>query len=67
VFSAQVASSQIQEKLAGRSVPDAISYLVSTVDLQQGETPTVSVSPDIFGRLPFLPMRIDVHVEDTAP
>ncbi len=67
IFSARVASGQIQEKLAGRSVPDAISYLVSTVDLQANQTPTISVSPDWFGRLPFLPMRIDVHVEDTAP
>ncbi len=67
IFSARVASGQIQEKLAGRSLPDAISYLVSTVDLQQGQTPTISLSPDWFGRLPFLPMRIDVHVEDRTP
>jgi hypothetical protein len=62
----QVNTGLIQEKLAGRTPEDAVRYLLSEVDLAEGTTPLVTVSPDWFGKLPLLPMRISVRVQDAA-
>jgi hypothetical protein len=55
---------QVRQQLAGRSINDAIAHLVSEYNLQQGTTPLISVSPDWFGNMPLLPMRIDVLLQD---
>ena len=60
----QVNTSQLQERLTGRTPDDAIRYLLSEVDLADETTPQVEITPDWFGRLPFLPMRITVRLAD---
>lgn len=60
----QVNTAQLQERLIGRTPEDAIRYLLSEVDLAPETTPQVSVSPEWFGRLPFLPMQITVRLAD---
>jgi hypothetical protein len=57
---------QVRQQLAGRSVNDAIAQLVSDYNLQQGTTPIISVSPDWFGNMPLLPMRINVQLQESS-
>jgi hypothetical protein len=45
---------------------DAQGYLLSEVDIEEGTTPQIALSPDWFGRLPLLPMRISVELRETA-
>ena len=54
----------LHEQLAGRSMNDAMAFLVSQVPLQQGTTPEIMVSPDWFGSLPLIPMRITIQLQD---
>lgn len=69
LVSAQLNNGQIQERLAGRSVADALRYLTSTLDLMDGSTPEITISPDWFGQMPILPMRITIQqpIADTNP
>ncbi len=55
---------QVRQQLAGRSINDAIAQIVSDYNLQQGTTPIISVSPDWFGNMPLLPMRINVVLQE---
>jgi hypothetical protein len=60
----QVNTAQLQERLIGRTPDDAIRYLLSEVDLAPETTPQVSVTPEWFGRLPFLPTQITIRLAD---
>lgn len=60
----QVNTTLLQERLTGRTPDDAVRYLLSEVDLADNTTPQVSISPEWFGRLPFLPMRITIRLAD---
>lgn len=64
LVAAQVNVGLIQERLAGRSPEDALRYLETETDLAEGTTPQVVVSPEWFGQLPMLPMRINVRVQE---
>jgi hypothetical protein len=55
---------QVRQQLAGRSITDAIAQLVSEYNLQQGTTPFITISPDWFGNMPLLPMRINVQLQE---
>lgn len=60
----QVNTALLQDRLIGRTPDDAVRYLLSEVDLADNTTPEVTISPDWFGRLPFLPARIDIQLAD---
>jgi hypothetical protein len=66
IVNAQMDTDQIRERLAGLSTNDAVAYLVSEFPLQQGVAPQISISPNWFGKLPILPMRITVQLRDAA-
>jgi hypothetical protein len=51
---------EIKESVRGKSVAEAEEYL--TRHLSLAEDPTIEVSPDWWGRLPWLPFRITVEV-----
>jgi hypothetical protein len=55
----------LQERLAGRSIEDAIRYLATELDLAAGTAPQITLSPDWLQQMPILPMRIDVRLVDT--
>jgi hypothetical protein len=55
---------QVREQLAGRTVNDAVAHIVSEYNLQQGTTPVINLSPEWFGNMPLLPMRISVQLQD---
>jgi len=55
---------QVREQLAGRAINDAIANIISEYNLQQGTTPLISLSPEWFGNMPLLPMRISVQLQD---
>lgn len=63
----EIDTEALRERLAGRSMNDAMAYLVSELPLQQGTVPQIVVSPDWFGNLPLLPMRIEVQLQDISP
>lgn len=64
--SARIASpvnvQQIQEQLAGRTPDEAMAYLLSSLDLDESSLPQIMISPNWFGRMPILPVRITVRV-----
>jgi hypothetical protein len=62
----QIPEDQIREHLAGRSLDDAIDYLLTRVDLEEGSTPEITLSLHLFDRMPILPMRIDIVVQSTG-
>jgi hypothetical protein len=62
MVASQVNAALIQERIAGRTPDDARRYLLSEVNLADNTTPEVELSPDWFGRLPLLPLRITVNV-----
>jgi hypothetical protein len=62
----RVSASQVQEGLVGKTQEEAHAYLLSAVDLQPGTTPDIIVEPDLLGRLPLLPMRIQVNLVETG-
>ncbi len=60
----QVNEAQIQTSIANMTLDQAMQYLMDNVDLQPGSSPEITVSPDIFGRLPIWPERIMIEVLD---
>ncbi len=62
----RVSAAQVQEGLVGKTIEEARAYLVSAVDLQVGTVPDIIVQPDLLGRLPLLPMRIQVNLVETG-
>lgn len=57
----RVNEGQLRERLAGQDLEAATTYLRREVDLAEGIAPEISLVPDWFGRLPLLPMRIDIE------
>ncbi len=66
LVASQVSSGQLQERLAGRSLDEAMAYLLSSLDLSEGSLPEIAVTPEWFGRMPFLPVRIHLRVVEPA-
>lgn len=65
IVSAEIDTEGVQQRLAGRSINDAIAFLVSELPLQQGEVPQIVIAPDWFGNMPLLAWRITVQLQDT--
>lgn len=59
---AQVNAPLIRERLAGRTLEDARSYLNTEVDLDDNSPPQIAVSPEGFPQMPLLALRISVEV-----
>ncbi|MFN8530742.1 MAG: hypothetical protein U0670_19215 [Anaerolineae bacterium] len=56
----QINASQLQERLAGRGLAEAQRYLTSALDLAEDTPPQIILSPDWFGQMPLLAMRITI-------
>jgi hypothetical protein len=65
LVSSQIDTDSVREQVAGRSLGDAMAYLVSQLPLQQGTTPLINISPEWFGSMPLVSMRITVQVQDS--
>lgn len=61
----QVNAQALAERLAGLSINDAIAYLVNEIALEPGSAPQIAVTPDWLDRLPLLPMRITIQIQDS--
>lgn len=59
----QINTTQLQQQLARRSRADALNYLLQRVDLAEGTTPQITLTPDWFDQMPFLPTRITIIVQ----
>lgn len=63
--SAQIDSEQTRQQLIGKSLNDATAYLVTDLKLQEGTVPQISIWPQGFDRMPLLPFRITVQIQDS--
>lgn len=59
---AQIDTALVQERLAGRSIDEALAYLYTSLDLDRDQPPVIELVPTWLGRLPLLPVRITVRV-----
>jgi MFS family permease len=58
----QINAQTLGERLAGKSLNDATAYLVNEIQQADGTLPSITVSPDWFGQMPLLPMRITIQL-----
>ncbi len=61
---AQIDPAALQDRLAGHSLDEALTVLLRELDLEEGSTPQIQISPEWFGRMPLLPFRIRVVLEN---
>ena len=64
IVSAQINADQVRQQVSGQSFNDATASLLTGLQLQQGIPPQVSVWPQGFDRMPLLPFRISVQIQD---
>ena len=64
IVNAQVDVEQVRQKVVGRTLNDATASLVTDLRLQQGTPAQISVWPQGFDRMPLLPFRINVQIQD---
>ncbi|MBZ0296022.1 MAG: baseplate J/gp47 family protein [Anaerolineae bacterium] len=64
VVESQINIGQIQQRLAGLEVNEALAHMITELDLVPDDLPQVEISPEWFGRLPFLPIRINIRLID---
>lgn len=62
----QIDSAFLEDSLAGQSEESAMNYLLTQVDYLDGTTPQIEISPNWFGRMPMLPFRITINVENDS-
>lgn len=55
----------LQERLVGLTPAEAEAYLASELDLTDGTTPRIEITPAWFGRMPLLPLRIAIQITDS--
>jgi hypothetical protein len=60
----QVNTIAVQERLAGLTTNEALTYLTSAVDLESETPPQIVITPNLLNRLPLLPVRINVQIID---
>lgn len=63
VVTARVNVPALQERLIGRTQPDALRYLLSELDLAEESLPEITISPEWWSLMPLLPLRINVEVQ----
>jgi len=61
----QIEETLLQDELAGLTYDDAMTYLRNGVDVADGTTPEIDISPNWFGRMPILPFRISVVTQES--
>lgn len=65
IVAGQISEGVLQNQLAGLSRNEALAYLLERVDIAEGTTPQIRITPELFGQLPILPLRINIIVQDT--
>jgi hypothetical protein len=55
---------EVQQAIAGKSLNDALTYVVNQFDVQPGTVPRISLSPRWLRHMPLLPFRIEVQLEE---
>jgi hypothetical protein len=64
IATAQLDMLRLQNDLTGRSLEDAQRLIAATVDIEAGTQPRITIWPDGFGQMPFLPVRIQIITEN---
>jgi hypothetical protein len=63
IVEGQLNIGQIQQRLAGRSINDALAYMLTEIPLEPDTMPRITLSPAWLGHLPLLPIRITIQPE----
>ncbi len=61
---AQIDADQVRSALAGRSLTDAMAYLVTELPLQAGTPPQITLWPENWSSMPLLSPRISVQLQE---
>jgi hypothetical protein len=64
VITSVIDTGVVAQNLAGRLLTDAAAYLVTELPLQQGIVPQITVQPDGLDRMPLLPFRILIQIQE---
>ena len=64
---ADIDTAALRSRLTGMPIADALAYLSSSLDLEPGSQPEITVSPDWFDRIPLLEPRITIKDETVGP
>ena len=56
----------IQQALTNRTPQQALSYLLTEIDLAPGTVPEINLTPGWMRRMPILPYRIDIEIGEAA-
>lgn len=64
VVESRINIGQIQQRLAGLEVNEALAYMITEIDLVPDDLPQVEINPEWFGRMPFLPVRINIRLAE---
>lgn len=63
---AQVDSARLQSLLTGLSLGEAQAIIGQEAILANGTEPIINISPETFGRMPMLPLRINIQISENS-
>ena len=66
VVAGRVDENLLRDELAGRTIEEALAYINEQVDVAPGSTARITVSPDLFGRLPLWGERIRFEIQSPS-
>ncbi len=58
----QLDANQLAERIASLSLDEARELILTTTDISPGTQPTITITPDWFGQMPILPVRINIEI-----
>lgn len=64
VIAGQIDAGRVRQELSGRTPEAALLYLQETVDIAPNTTPNITLMPDWLNRMPILPARITIILEE---
>jgi hypothetical protein len=60
----QIDTEFLRGRISGMALQDAAGYMQRELDLLEGTSPQITLSPDWFGQIPLLPFRINFIVAE---
>lgn len=64
VAAGQIDASRVRQRLSGRTVSEALAIVQAEVDITPGSSPRIAITPEWVRRMPILPGRIDLVLEE---
>ncbi|MEL6148158.1 MAG: hypothetical protein AAFR56_00930 [Chloroflexota bacterium] len=61
-----VEQDEIRRQIAAMPISEALGYIISEINMQQGTVPQISISPAWMRQMPVLPFRIQIQLEEAT-